>query len=87
MRDIYFLTFDEIPEDARRYINIKAARIFVDRSVTDDSLRTYTKEDELRARSALLDADTNNADHNMLIGDPSLTGRFNTFNPSQALIR
>ena len=45
------------------------------------------KEDELRARSALLDADTNNADHNMLIGDPSLTGRFNTFNPSQALIR
>ena len=84
---IYFLTFDEIPEDARRYINIKAARIFVDRSVTDESLRTYTKEDELRARSALLDADTNNADHNMLIGDPSLTGRFNTFNPSQALIR
>ena len=68
---IYFLTFDEIPEDARRYINIKAARIFVDRSVTDDSLRTYTKEDELRARSALLDADTNNADHNKLIGDPS----------------
>ena len=84
---IYFLRFDEITEDARRYINIKAARIFVDRSVTDDSLRTYTKEDELRARSALLDADTNNADHNMLIGDPSLTGRFNTFNPSQALIR
>ena len=84
---VFFLGFDEIPEDARRYINIKAARIFVDRSVTDDSLRTYTKEDEIRARSVLLDGDTSNADHNMLIGDPALTGRFSTFTPSKALIR
>ncbi len=84
---IYFLSFDELPEPARRYINIKAARVFVDRSVTDESLRTYTEQDEIRARSVLLDTDTNNADHNMLIGDPSLTGRFNTFTPSQGLIR
>ena len=42
---IYFRNFDEIPEQARRYINVKAARIFVDRLVGDQSLRTYTEQD------------------------------------------
>ncbi len=84
---LYFLNFDDLPEPAKRYINIKAARVFVDRSVTDDALRTYTQQDEIRARSVLLDSDTNNDDCNILIGDPSLTGRFGTYTPSQALIR
>ena len=35
---IYLRTFEEIPEPARRYITIKAARVFVDRLVTDDGL-------------------------------------------------
>lgn len=83
----YFLKFEELPEPARRYINIRAARVFVDRSVTDDSLRTYTQQDEVRARAILLDSDSNNNDTNMLIGDPSITGRFNTYTPSSALIR
>ena len=34
----YFRNFDEIPESARRYINIRAARVFVDRLVGDDGL-------------------------------------------------
>ena len=84
---LYFLKFEELPEPARRYINIRAARVFVDRSVADDSLRTYTQQDEVRARAILLDSDSNNNDTNMLIGDPSITGRFNTYTPSSALIR
>ena len=84
---VYFRSFDELPEQARSYMTIKAARIFIDRLISDQSLRTYTQEDEIRARSILMETDLSNADHNMLIGDPSLTGRFNTFNPSQALIR
>tara|TARA_R100001086_G_scaffold249782_2_gene190932 strand:- start:776 stop:1390 length:615 start_codon:yes stop_codon:yes gene_type:complete len=84
---LYFLKFEELPEPARRYINIKAARVFVDRAVTDESLRTYTQQDETRARAILLDSDNENNDTNMLIGDPALTGRLNTFNPSSALIR
>ena len=84
---LYFLKFEELPEPARRYINIKAARVFVDRAVTDESLRTYTQQDETRARAILLDSDNEVNDTNMLIGDPALTGRINTFNPSSALIR
>tara|TARA_R100001126_G_scaffold66159_1_gene37873 strand:- start:217 stop:783 length:567 start_codon:yes stop_codon:yes gene_type:complete len=84
---VYFRTFDEIPEQAKRYINIKAARVFVDRLVGDQGLRTYTKEDEIRARAILMETDLANADHNLLRGDPSLTSIFDTYNPSSALIR
>ena len=37
---VYFRAFTEIPEPARRYITIKAARVFVDRLVGDQGLRT-----------------------------------------------
>ena len=84
---VYFRTFDEIPEPARRYMTIKAARVFVDRLVGDQGLRTYTQEDETRARAILTDSDYANADHNVLRGDPSLTNIFDTYNPSSALIR
>ena len=84
---VYFRTFDEIPEPARRYITIKAARIFVDRLVSDDGLRTYTQQDEVRARAILMETDLANGDHNVLRGDPSLTSVFDTYSPSRALIR
>ena len=84
---VYFRTFDEIPEPARRYITIKAARIFVDRLVSDDGLRTYTQQDETRARAILMETDLSNADHNLLRGDPSLTNVLDTYSPSRALIR
>ena len=84
---VYFRDFSEIPEPARYYMNIKAARIFVDRLVSDQGLRTYTQQDEVRARAILMETDLANGDHNMLRGDPSLTNIFDTYNPSSALIR
>tara|TARA_R100000697_G_scaffold29218_1_gene38546 strand:+ start:39 stop:647 length:609 start_codon:yes stop_codon:yes gene_type:complete len=84
---VYFREFNEIPEPARYYITIKAARIFVDRLVSDDGLRTYTQQDEVRARAILMETDLSNGDHNLLRGDPSLTSVFDTYNPSSALIR
>ena len=84
---VYYRDFNELTEQARRYINIKAARIFVDRLIGDQGLRTYTQEDETRARAILTESDYANADHNVLRGDPSLTNIFDTYNPSSALIR
>ena len=84
---VYFRTFDEIPEPARYYITIKAARVFVDRLVGDQGLRTYTEQDEVRARAILMETDLANGDHNLLRGDPSLTSVFDTYSPSNALIR
>ena len=84
---VYFRDFDEIPEPARHYMNIQAARKFVDRLVSDQALRTYTLGDEQRARAILMETDLANGDHNILRGDPSLTSIFDTYNPSSALIR
>ena len=84
---VYFRPFTEIPEPARYYITIKAARMFVDRLVSDQGLRTFTEQDELRARSVLMETDLANADHNILRGDPSLTSVFDTYSPANALIR
>ena len=83
----YFRNFDEIPESARRYINIRAARVFVDRLVGDDGLRTYTAQDEARARANLMENDMDNADHNVLSGDPNLNNAMNTFIPADVLNR
>ena len=68
-------------------MTIKAARIFVDRFVSDQSLRTYTEGDEIRARSVLMETDLSNADHNMLIGDPAISDAISTFSPIDVLNR
>ena len=84
---VYFRDFNEIPEPARYYITVKAARVFVDRLVSDQSLRTYTQEDEIRARSVLMETDLSNADHNILIGDPAISDAISTFSPIDVLNR
>ena len=61
--------------------------MFVDRLVSDQGLRTYTQQDETRARAVLMETDLANADHNLLRGDPSLTNVFNTYSPADVLIR
>ena len=67
--------------------SLKAARVFIDRVLGDDGLRGYTQQDEVRARAVFLDSDASIADHNVLTGDPAISGRFGTFMPSKALIR
>ena len=84
---VYFRPFIELTEPARSYINIKAARVFVDRLVSDDALRSYTEQDEIRARAILMETDLANGDHNILRGDPSLTSVFDTYSPANGLIR
>tara|TARA_R100001443_G_scaffold18526_1_gene29497 strand:- start:3253 stop:3855 length:603 start_codon:yes stop_codon:yes gene_type:complete len=84
---VYFRPFTDIPEPARRYVIIKSARVFVDRLVGDDGLRTFTQQDEVKARAILMETDLSNADHNILRGDPALTSVFSTYSPANALIR
>jgi len=84
---VYFREFTEIPEPARRYIMVKAARVFVDRLVGDQGLRSFTQQDEIKARAILMETDLSNADHNMITGNPSINDVFGTYLPSNALIR
>lgn len=50
----YFLEFDDLPEDARRYMTVRAARIFVDRVMGSTARHRYTMDDERVARATMI---------------------------------
>jgi len=52
---VKYISFDALPEIARRYISVKAARIFHDRVVGSGELHRFFQEDELSAWSDLLE--------------------------------
>ena len=69
---VYLLPFNEIPEQAKRYITIRSARIFHDRTLGANTLHKFSQEDELKALSILKQAE-------------SLTGDYTIFDtPEQA---
>lgn len=67
---VYLLPFEELPEAARRYIAVKAARVFHDRFVGSDTLHRFTAEDETRARLALTSSNLDNEDLNFFTTQP-----------------
>lgn len=68
----YILPFDELPQAARHYISIRAARVFQTRVVGAVTLHQFTEQDELRARAALRKFEGNTADYNILTGNYSV---------------
>lgn len=68
----FFLPFEQMPEAARYYTLIRAARIFQDREVNSNILHEYTANDELAALILLEEAEGNSADLNILTGHISL---------------
>jgi hypothetical protein len=69
---IILLEFTDMPQAARHYITVRAARVFQQRVVGSDTLGSFTEKDELRARAALKKLDSNNADYNILSGSWSV---------------
>ena len=59
------LDFENIPEQARRYITIRASRIFHDRTLGANALHRFSRQDELVALSILKQAEASVADHNI----------------------
>ena len=60
------LDFTELPEVARRYIAIKAARVFQDRVVGSDSLHGFTMQDEAAAYFQLKEFELDTEDFNIM---------------------
>jgi len=58
----WLFDFEDIPEVARYYIAIKAARKFQDRSLSSDIVHGYTEADELEAWSDLMRLENEIAD-------------------------
>ena len=59
----YLFEFVDLPENARRYIAIRAARIFQDRMVGSPDHHTFNLRDELTALSDLKEYEGDTGDH------------------------
>ena len=62
---VTLLDFESIPEQARRYITIRASRIFHDRTLGANALHRFSRQDELVALSILKQAEAAVADHSI----------------------
>lgn len=62
---VVFLDFTLLPEVARRYITIKAARLFQERVVGSDNLSAMNRADEQQALFALKEMESDNGDYNI----------------------
>lgn len=60
------LDFEELPESARRYITVRAARIFQERMLGTPTISSFNQQDEGMARAMLMSEDLEASDHNML---------------------
>mgnify|MGYP003637390196 FL=1 len=62
---VVLLTFDLLPEIARRYITIKASRIFQERVVGSELLSEMNRTDEQQAWFAFQEMEGDNGDYNI----------------------
>jgi len=58
----FLLEYEELPEQARRYIALKAARAFANRLVGSREIEALIYRDEIRAKASMEEAEGNNSD-------------------------
>ncbi len=61
----YMLDWGQLPESARRYIMIRAARIYQDRLVGSETLSAFSRSDEQGALFSLRDYEMETADYSV----------------------
>ena len=62
---IYLLDFLKLPEQARRYITIRAARVFHDRTLGANTIHKFSSEDEARSLAVMRQAEAATADNSI----------------------
>ena len=66
---IYLLEFEKLPEQARRYITIRSARVFHDRTLGANTLHKFSSEDEARSLSVMKQAEMATGDNTIFDSD------------------
>ncbi|ARO29949.1 tail tubular protein A [Rhizobium sp. NXC14] len=69
---VLFLPFDQLPEAARSYIVMRAARQFQERMVGSETIWQFNSRDELKSWSNLLSAEAETLDLNVFRDNPSV---------------
>ena len=62
---VYLLDFSKIPEQAKRYITIRSARVFHDRTLGATTIHKFSSQDEARALSLLRQAETETGEYSI----------------------
>lgn len=83
---ILLLNFEELPEVAKRFITIKAARIFQDRALSSEVLYKITSKDEQIAEVALISFNAE-LERNNVNQDPYSGTIFSSWTPAEGLLR
>ena len=60
---VYLLEFEILPEQARRYITIRSARVFHDRTLGANTIHKFSSEDEARSLAVMRQAETATGDN------------------------
>lgn len=79
---IWLLSWDSVPEVFNRWVTIRAARIFSDRSLGSEALFKYTQKDEMDAKAELERVELEQETPNMLTNNYA----FPTYQPSSGLM-
>lgn len=69
---VWFLPWEELPEAARKYVKVKAARVFQKQSIGDPQQVSITEEEETRAWVDFLDSEAEVNEPNFLVNIPAL---------------
>jgi len=56
------LEFEDLPEQIRHYVTVKAARIFANRFIGNREIEGFTLREEVEAKARAIDSDSENAD-------------------------
>ena len=62
---VYLLDFADIPEQAKRYITIRSARVFHDRTLGANTLHKFSVEDEEKSLVILRQAEASTSDYSV----------------------
>lgn len=83
---IWEFDFEDIPPAVQHYITIRAANVFAGRSVGSAEAVRFGQQEEVMARSAALEYETQQGDYNMF-GDVRGLNVYNSYRPRHSLYR
>ncbi len=67
------IKFDELPETARRFITVRASRLFADREEASETQHGFTTQDESDALTALDSEEAEDANYNILRSNSAMS--------------
>ena len=63
---VLFLSFEELPQVVRDYITVRAVRVFQSKVLGSDALHSFSLQDEIEARIAMVQEEVDSGDYNIL---------------------